>query len=830
MTDFEDDFRQIRLVRLRRLGEKLGLSVGLQNWLIDGDEPLAGAGRFAATRVPKLKGGATKVSGAITGGLKDVLARLVHDEVPFSEINEAAWVAFCRQPERTQGALLIESAFLHGTIEDVCGLLGRFNKDVSQYFRAVQPRLRELLVLRLWQANHNALLASCVHPDWDDASHLERLYGFYALQRADSHVEALVYFLNHEQAILAAVGVWGSRLKMSVGEVLLGAAELCLALDYAADAGRLLQSIASDDPVYERAGTLLLKISVPRDEAGRSRFQTELESAPDWPQRIKLFYAYLGALSRGKTMLNCDRPALNELVKDAFAWVPEEPEAWAAMSSLLYENRHLVGALPQLFDFYREQATCFHRSNLDLALWQPFANYQGPDPVAVKVWRGLAKLHCFVQSESPQELLLWDAFDDLSDVGPELHQRWGITWSRLYRAAIRYISKTPEFLEGRRRWLLNTLAIATDDKNLVATDVMGYLKNAKAPPYSVLQRLHDKVHRLGDDRLALQVLAKKAAMTHYTNEDLKSLWLLANRWQRYDLSWKVASVLQARDVLQRRIYHAWSISGEKRDEYLTLPVGINVIGKLLADFTVEERRVIDAIIRVGPFIPQLYSILDPQVRVVRRGHQPLQALASVASNLLAQISWLPMTTKQYLMADQAQLSDGVRLPHFLGVIPENLWARLVVALIDRLGIGAWNFELSVLGHFVDGVIPKTSQGLRDRYSIKVAKWLRQLSPEARNAWYDLPKVCQRVSAERGREIQAQLVFRLALLLNENPFSALATLKSMRVPVAMVWQFETWLLSHDYQEVRQLCRQGVRSPVPEILRQMDPVATPRVLSD
>ena len=102
---------------------------------------------------------------------------------------------------------------------------------------------------------------------------------------------------------------------------------------------------------------------------------------------------------------------------------------------------------------------------------------------------------------------------------------------------------------------------------------------------------------------------------------------------------------------------------------------------------------------------------------------------------------------------------------------------------------------------------------------KIGRWLRRLSPMARSAWYDLPGILPKISEERGLDIQAILVFRLALILNQNSYQALASLRAMRAPVHMVWQFENWLLSDQYSKIRDHYGLDQRVIIPDSVKRL-----------
>ena len=200
--------------------------------------------------------------------------------------------------------------------------------------------------------------------------------------------------------------------------------------------------------------------------------------------------------------------------------------------------------------------------------------------------------------------------------------------------------------------------------------------------------------------------------------------------------------------------------------------------------------------------------------------------ADVVSKIIGRVSWLPRSKKDYYFSFEGTLSQGIRIPTFMEVLPKNLWSLLSLKLMERLGIYSWDWSLKRLGHNLDEVIPRPLTGKSEFMGSKISRWLRTLTPEQRSAWYELPVHIKKISQQRAHEIQALLVFRFAILLNQNHYGALTSLKAMRVPVKVMWAMENWLLSSAYSELRRYLKGSDRIVLPETIKNLPSIVGAR----
>ena len=752
-------------------------------------------------------------------GLVQRIHRLIEAGSDFGEVKPLAMELFRLQPDAKTASWLIELSFLHGLTSEVTHLMKFFVRSVEDFYESIQPQLRKHLILQLWLEKSDGVLQLFLNQTRPGSLNIEKLYVFFALLQQDNPSETFMFYKNHERAIRTAVLEYGEKLRISTGELLVAMAKTAFALDYESEAASYIEGVSKEDAAFSEAMELFLKIDVDRDGKGQCAYGRELVNEPTWMGRVKLFYKFLAEARRVGNLRSKSRPALNELLANPLKWVPELPEAWAAMSQMLVNNRDLSRMFPNIFQIFKDHSMVFQSKLLDIALWQPLIDLKIEDQVWDRLWQGIARIHMFVSKEGCTEEYLWEGFEVIRGTEELKFFESFLSWEQLSRRAKSFIAWSPEIPEHRRKMLLRQLAIATDDRNLVISDLEEYLRESESPPYKILKKLHQKVRHLNQDHLELTILRKKSSLSHFLNEDLGRMFSLATTWKQYDLAWRVASVLKSRGVLHDKVEHPWAISGEKRDQFVTQPPGLKMIKTVTGDLALKEQKLVNAILQVGPMIPDLVAILDPGVRQIKPRPDGVRSLESLVSQQLDRVTWLARSKKNYLYSFEGPLVEGLRIPKFLTLVPQNGWSLMMVKLVERLGIDSWGWSLKRLSHYLDDAIPRPVMGQTSGHPGKIGRWLRRLSPMARSAWYDLPGILPKISEERGLDIQAILVFRLALILNQNSYQALASLRAMRAPVHMVWQFENWLLSDQYSKIRDHYGLDQRVIIPDSVKRL-----------
>jgi hypothetical protein len=483
-----------------------------------------------------------------------------------------------------------------------------------------------------------------------------------------------------------------------------------------------------------------------------------------------------------------------------------------------------LGLLPNLHEIFRVQALKYLSPILDGALWQGPLALEPATPREAFL-RGVALLHQYVNCGLSAESSLWNARELILAARREAREPPPNDWKDLHKAATAWIAKNHYLTEPDRQRMLLQLKVALDPGSVITSDVEDYLDHTDTPPLHVLAKLERLAEAKGAPALESRLILRRAQLTHLTNADLNRLWQLANLRKDPDLAWRIATVLHARRALAPGVRHAWEISGEKRSHYEFVPPSKQAVERCVKGFSPRAARLAFASLRVGPVLPELLAILDEGAKSVRPSAHPADSVEAAADRLLAGLSWLATPKKRYLFSNEA-IVGATAVPAFMQKLPANAWSVLVAKLSDRFGANAWGWKLSRLHQQIVDLIPRLAsrQDLR-RHSTRVAKWLKDLTPEQRAAWSDLGQLTRAYEDERAQEALAMFVCRLATLMFQNHYLALTSLHAMRASVAIVWDLEQFLVGEVYSDLRKKLETENRVLVPNALQRLVSIVLP-----
>jgi hypothetical protein len=141
-------------------------------------------------------------------------------------------------------------------------------------------------------------------------------------------------------------------------------------------------------------------------------------------------------------------------------------------------------------------------------------------------------------------------------------------------------------------------------------------------------------------------------------------------------------------------------------------------------------------------------------------------------------------------------------PPFFASLLDSKWSILFVSLAQRLGVTAWDWQLSLLHHQIESIIPRMMRGAETPAQGKVGRWLRSLTPAQRKAWYELAQQSRRFDDEEAQGIISRFLARLTTTLLQDHSLALQGLEKMRAPLRLRWDLEHWIVSDVYGELRR----------------------------
>jgi hypothetical protein len=759
--------------------------------------------------------------------LRKMLAALIHSGAKWPQLQSVAWKLFMLAPADVSAAHFLELCALHGTRQELLELASSLRDARHAYYFHLHPSVREKLALIAWSAGRFELVAETLVRARDGAQLLpaERLVVFLFLAKGNDPAPAFMYFRTHRAAILDAAKASSGLAGLDHDEVVLRAGRLALDLGFDFDVRDLARLIPKQSERHSAAVELLNQTVKETPNTASDPIEVQIVEGT-WQQRLEHLENRLATARRLSSSRDPGRVRFNDVLKNILSFIPQLPEAWAQLSETIVLNRDLAGMMPALYAPFQSNALVFHPAPLDAALWQGPLKISGDASNLLDAWwHGVAMMHQYVAHGSGHEETLWKARRMIQDVSASAEFALPFRWSDLLRAATNHVSRHAMTGEDERRVMLAQLTIAGEPDSFSARDIEDYLRSSFRTPLIVLTELERiAVQKKAPDAQRLAIL-KKSTVAGLTNSDLDAIWRSANATQSDDLAWRVAAVVSTRATLVPSARHALEISGERRAFYPFMAPSFEEIEKTaFAGFLPREFRMARALLRVGPRLPELFSLFDGRSRVLKPVSAPAGSPEAGIEAAVKSLKWLPANARAFRFSHEQTSFGGVSLPPYVQIGPASPWGLLHALLGQRLGLNAWNWQFSRLANTVSELIPRVAHIPEYKsQTSKVARWLRDLSAEERIAWQELGQECRSFTDLEGQDFLGKMVSRLCVMIMPDNTQALQALQQMRVELPVLRDLEAWLLGQEYSHWRQQRGLASRIMVPLNLRRLDAIS-------
>jgi len=795
-----------RLVRVLRRARDFGLSAGTLDLIRD-------------TILHRLGINAEPTGAATVSALDVALRQKVNSGAPWSELKELAWQRLTKQPDVATAAAIVELAFLHGTLEDAGALIEKVRGIGPDFYMDIHGSVREKLCIALWETRYKAVVTELMlrERDHQGLRGIEKRLIFHILAGANDPTVPWMYFRTHQSAIVEHRHI-PVPASLTVDATLLRAARVGLELGHDELARSLLDEIPGDSSLREEALQVLCTISYePRVESTDTSDATMdiVRSESDWRDKLGLLDKLLSQVRASAGQPDRKRSSLNELLRSPLSLMPRAEAAWKQLGALLVSYRDLEPLLPNLFEVFRGNAGQFHAPVLDFALWVSFLDDdEASTPVAKAYWIGVAKLHQFVAQGPRYETCLWRARELVQMAASEWGRPVPVQWRDLLKSASDACDKASHHFDYDRQLMVRQCRVAHERDLIAIADIEEYLRKNDIPAVEILTELIEVCRKRKADSLEFRLIMLRSRSSHLVNRDIESCWHMAVANSCWDDAWRAATILRTRGVLADQVRFAWDMSGEKRSRYSFNSPKTDHLQACLFGLSAPVSRLIEGCLSVGPRLPELFAIKYPSVRSVNPLIAAIKSRDSDLDKALDKISWMPQRERGYVFSYELESAPGSHLPAFMHVLPQNTWSQLVLGICDRMGMHVWSWKISMLQKVISDLVQRGSPatGLQ-RQSSKVARWMRDLTPEQRSSWQEiagLTRVLDDVEAQIGI---AKFVCRMATVICQSHYEALLSLQQMRAPVAVSWDLEGWILSNEYTKIRQQMGTVSRVPVP-----------------
>ena len=804
-----DKVSKFSLVRARHTGEILSLSLESQKFL--DHAILHGLGE-------SLKEHASGKSSSVQGD--DLLARLSEmrrNGDPWSQMAPVAYTLFHQEPSAQLGAQIIQLAIMNGSHDEICVSLAKMVQWSSASYWLLSADFRSFIVCLLWHRTTLGVIADMLVHNQDALLAIEQLALFYSYIEQNERILAVNYYQRFAVELKTACSENEKRLGLLLDEFLLTAGTLLLETGFTEGARSILGEIQKDSDPYRAASSLLLATKIERDPTGDNKLVSLIKGTDGLKAKVRqLTQELLRCRKKGPIRYEASG-ALNETLAKAGELFPSTCEAFSLMARALVDQGALSQALPDLFGLFAGNVRIFHAPDLELSLWQPMLSVKCKEKYLEMFWQGVAHFHCFMAKSQGRESHLWESFRCLNYVEQKGGRSFPVKWSELNRLAYSLVAKDHSLAQGTQEALLFKLDITRDPAKITLEDIDRLLAQSPAFPLASWAPLREIAREQNRGDLEQKMIREQAEAYHYTSQDLDRLWRLFSADAQYDLAWTSATILLAREDLHEAVRPPWQLSYEGRGTFGWLLPQRDILARITADLGKNEVRFLEIIVDIAPRLPALLAALDPKAK---RGKIKDRACLPIAQSIEAHLDQIPWLTKErftYYLAGRQMQNDYVP-PPFARFAPENPWSWLVMCLARRLGLSYFAWSAQNLKDWLAALKGQLRDATGEKTRKTVAKWLHDLLPEQKRAFNELTKFDFDFSPQRGEELLALCVIRLATVIHPHHLQALTSLRAMEAPVAQVWELEKFLLSRQYMLFRDEHKLRARAAVPHgILR-------------
>lgn len=741
------------------------------------------------------------------------LDELVRQDASWDQMAPLAYRLFALNPNAAMAARLVEYAYLRGSLGQVFEVFLNFKDSVLPFYTQIYPLLRKELLRSVYYSDKRFFLLPFLEAAKpSDFFAEETLYLFLGRVHGGKREQAWQQWSEELASLLK--GLEAGFFEVSFASLHYIAASLAYDLSHFNEATNLAKHISPQDDEYQLGLELLLRVGGHRDFLQTSEFGRLWQAAEDPQVRFDLLKRLFLAVKNAQGQLDLKMLGLNFIVKEVFSYFPKLPEVSERISELLCSYVELFEIIPNLFEEYKIRALEILPPDLDLAMWRPLLGLADQDlSPKIKYFVGVAAFHSFLldeRLEADNKLFLAMRLIEKSKVAsPGFY-----SWSQFVERGAQFIEQQTSIEKARR---LYTLRSTNQFDLLTVFDLEKYLDLAVVIPTSHLERLLAFAQVRRAFQLELFLLARINRESYLTNSELSRLLALCSHQDEGDLLWRSLTLVRQRGFLSQEVEQIWHISGENRESYLLRQANFRDLDACFSGLALHQSVMLWSFLKIATALP----LLCLEAHEAKIKTQNLSADIELDQALL-HLKYFQGSKKAYFSEEQSEQARPFQL--YCTLKPMNEFARIFLAIAQRMGLPLFNWQLSTLRHWVKtlSVQAKPKWQLFRDDADAVARWSKSLTIEQKSAWQDFYQAMHQQDDEQAFALFFSFVLRLSLVLYPHHSQALQFVYSLPLPLSVIRKFESFLLSNSYGELRHLRGFANKVPIPSSLKKLYPM--------
>lgn len=744
------------------------------------------------------------------------LRQLVQIDAPWEKIEHIAWSYYQLQPSISVAVKIFEICFISGSEIDIQNTLKKLQLENLKFYSHVNKAIRSQLILTNWKTEIGRFLANILvwHKDENWLLPIEKLFILTRLLQSNDPLIPYRFFKLNKAELIKTACAFETQLGIKPSSLYFSAAKIALSLSQEEECKSYLQKIHSQDEEYKEAINLILKIDQNNKKFEQSKYFRALYSETMWENKLILIEKFIKEVRDSRITSPIDISYINQIVKTPLEWIPEDPEAWRKMSKLLVDNFTSIDKLPDIQTLHRKNLLIFHQKSLDLAIWQPFINsYSGPDTY---FWQGIAQIHHYIGIQGQNDAPLWQAKNLVFKSIPNWVHHF--SWNNIDQSIRNWASQSNLLNDNEKQKIFSHLYMTNDDKIISADGVFQYLKYNQQIALSVIFEIEKLCLDKSLFKPLLEVYSRFSSYAYFTNSKLAKFWKVAIDNHASDTAWRAATILQSRDALNERAIYAWQISGEARKSYSLLNLSSQDISLCTTGFSDLEKRLCFSLLWAGTSINEiLYSSQLKQNNSRFEFSKLNESLEKTIDQHINAQPWAHIEPKKTLFGSNVT-EILISIPLFAEKIPLNEWSLIFAKIASRLSMDKWDWTISNLSAILDS----NSFGLTEFNTHRMmksnsGKLIKNLSPIQKKSITELKLVSKKISDEKAAFVISVFICRLTTAMFQFHLQALKSLQEMRAPLNILRNLEQWIISADYEKIRNSHKTNIQVPIPQTLK-------------
>lgn len=755
---------------------------------------------------------------------EETLRSLIENSEPWTKVKPVLLDWWKTSPHIILAAKFTELAYLNASESEVCSVIRLVGSDSVSFWKEVHPAIRTQIIKSDSYRNELSEIPEYLLTNIDAFWLLpvERLIALSEAIRNKKQDKVFEIYGKYRAVIDDVTSKIGSEVAISQGRIKLGYSKAAIYLGYKNEALKELKEIHPGDREYVSASKLLASLSAGSKHFLESEVALHLFSLKNWPEKESALAGYMDRYDVADEMTHDVVPVVNALLGEGRLMDMQDPTSVNMYGRFCANNLTKVDVFPNISLVFKQNILRFRNPTLDFALWQNFLDI---DTVQSKAedekkrqiygnWLAVALFHRFVTGGSKFENDLHRAVQLFKNGCVIAGYPPSITFDLLKQAGLAFIKSDTRFSQKEKSLIITQLHLSDGDQKIRLRACEDYILNSPTPRFEILERILEVATDKKVTSLILSTIDCIAKHFSIRNKDLTCLWSVACHYKQFDLAWRIATVLNARQALNERIFYSWSVSGENRSTYSVQAIGRDASELVSKQFSDDHARIFNALLRVGHKIPSLaVSILGGKITAAKTpGKDSLEGRIVEEVLLLGELN-LPSK----LVSNALNTLLGARVPAFSNTVPVGRWSVFVSLLCDVMGYNAIDGDFKKLARIVEVTSNLVSRRASKAVDYAHAlKWYKSLDHDEKILWLDMSSIVRKINLHDLEQPFIVYILTLAILAVPSHHDALRTIQHMELPIAVLRSLERFVVSDDYTAYRAKQGLAITVPVPSTI--------------